>query len=95
MAKVIKMSDQRNNGEPIFSIDEVPLQARLRWFLRRGNIICFDRGFQSKSQASIWIDSFRQRLDWRAGFTFRLRGDSVDMCIVDHSGNRAGLKQRT
>lgn len=47
------------------------------------------RGFSSKGAASEWIDAFDRRLDWRAGFVFRLRGDNVDMTIVNRAGEKA------
>lgn len=72
---------------PAFHWGWVPVQPRRRWFIRRGAETNLSRGFRSKQDASNWIDS--QRLEWRAGFLFRLRGDDVDMCIVDKKGNRA------
>lgn len=73
----------------LFSFAEVPTQARCRRFVRRGATTRFDRGFRAKGDASNWIDGMGTRLDWRAGFTFRLRGDDVDIVIVDRKGNVA------
>lgn len=72
-----------------FSFGEVPKQSRSRWFVRRGPATHFDRGFRAKGDASNWIDAMGTRLDWRAGFTFRLRGDDTDIAIVDRKGNVA------
>lgn len=65
----------------------VPMQPRCRWFVQRGATTKFERGFRSKQDASKWIES--QRPAWRAGFTFRLRGDDVDMYIVNRGGQLA------
>ena len=73
----------------IFNFDEVPLQDKCRWFVRRGSEVNLNRGFRSKNEASAWINNFAYRLDWRAGFVFRLRGDNVDMAIVDRRGTLA------
>ena len=75
--------------DTLFSFQEVPLQDKCRWFLRRGATTKFNRGFRSKSDADAWIDAMGRRLDWRAGYVFRLRGDSVDMAIVDRRGTVA------
>ena len=76
-------------SESIFNFNEVPSQERRRWFVQRGAMTKYNVGFSSKVEASKWIDDLGNRLDWRVGFTFRLRGDSVDMHIVDRFGNRA------
>lgn len=73
----------------LFSFVEVPTQDRCRWFVRRGATTRFDCGFRTKGDASTWIDRMGTRLDWRAGFTFRLRGDDTDIAIVDRKGNVA------
>lgn len=73
-----------------FSFAEVPTQARCRWFVRRGASTRFDRGFRAKDDASNRIDAMGTRLDWRAGFTFRRRGDDTDIATVDRKGNVAG-----
>jgi hypothetical protein len=72
-----------------FTFEEVPLQDRCRWFVRYGTVTVFDRGFRSKNEASNWIDKFGRRLDWRAGFVARLRGDEKDIEIVDRKGQIA------
>lgn len=77
------MSDDR------FTFADVPQQDRCRWFVRYGAKTAFDRGFRSKDEASSWIDSFGRRLDWRAGFVARLRGDDKDIEIVDRKGQIA------
>ncbi len=70
----------------LFSFEEVPLQDKCRWFVRRGATTKFNRGFRSKDEANGWINALGRRLDWRTGFVFRLRGDGVDMAIVDRRG---------
>lgn len=72
-----------------FTFAEVPQQDRCRWFVRLGAQTMFDRGFRSKDEASGWLDKFGRRLDWRAGFVARLRGDSKDIEIVDRAGQVA------
>lgn len=72
-----------------FSFNEVPMQARCRWFVRRGTTTHYDRGFRAKGDASNWVDAMGCRLEWRSGFAFKLRGDDVEMHIVDRQGNRA------
>lgn len=74
--------------ETKFSFSEVPQESRARWFLKRGATTKFDRGFASKDSADKWINAFGARLDWRAGYSFQLRGDSVEMSVVDRQGNR-------
>ncbi len=72
---------------PLFSMAEVPTQSGARWFLERQGQVYTAGGFRSKSEASDWIDSLgRSRLDWRAGFVFKLRGDVGEMKIVDRHG---------
>lgn len=73
----------------VFSFDEVPDQHRARWFVSRGSTADLTRGFSSKKAASDWIDGLGRRVDWRAGYVFRFRGDNVDMSIVDAGGNLA------
>jgi len=72
-----------------FTYSQVPIQGNCRWFLRRGATVKYDRGFRSKQGASEWIDSLGVELDWRAGFTFRLKGDSTHMEIVNRQGELA------
>ena len=72
-----------------FSFEEVPLQDKCRWFVRRGATTKFNRGFRTKVEADGWINAFGCRLDWRAGYVFRLRGEDVDMAIVDRRGEVA------
>jgi hypothetical protein len=73
----------------LFSFNEIPSHARARWFVKRGAVTERQRGFASKDAASDWITEFGYRLDWRSGFVFRLRGDTVDMHIVDAHGTTA------
>jgi hypothetical protein len=73
-------------SESIFTYEEVPLGTGLRWFVKRGPKIVLSRGFASKADASAWIAELGERLDWRAGFVFRLRGDNTDMEIVNRHG---------
>jgi hypothetical protein len=61
-----------------------------RWFLRYGPRTYFDsRGFRTKDEASAWIASHGDRIDWRAGFVFRLRGAEHDCAIVSRKGVEA------
>lgn len=73
----------------LFSFDEVPQEPRAKWFIQRGATTKYNRGFSSKASASAWIANLGHRLDWRAGFVFRLRADTVDMSIVDRAGKIA------
>jgi hypothetical protein len=77
--------------DSVFTFEEVPLQRGLRWFVRRGAKPHLMRGFKSKAEASTWIEGLGRRLDWRAGFVFRLRGDCVDMEIVNRVGEIAKI----
>lgn len=70
----------------LFDFDELPLQDKCRWFVRRGATTKLNRGFRSKNEASLWINALGYRLDWRAGYVFRLKGDCIDMAIVDRHG---------
>lgn len=70
-------------------LTDVPPRAGCRWFVRRGSETPTDRGFRSKAEASSWIESLGRRIDWRVGFLFRLRGDTLDIEIVDRHGQRA------
>ena len=72
-----------------FNYTSVPLQGNCRWFVRRGEIVKYGRGFRSKQDASHWIEAFGERLDWRAGFTFKLKDDSIHMEIVNRQGELA------
>lgn len=72
-----------------FTFADVPRQDRCHWFVSYGVNTMFDRGFLSKDEASSWIDYFERRLDWRAGFVARLRGDDKDIDIVDRKGQVA------
>ncbi|WP_413460734.1 hypothetical protein [Herbaspirillum huttiense] len=76
-------------AQALFDFNEVPMQKRCRWFVRHGATTKFDRGFRAKADADNWINAMRSRIEWRAGFVFRLEGDSVDMSIVDRSGKVA------
>lgn len=70
----------------LFNFSIVPIQARCRWFVRRDGEVNYDRGFRSKDDAANWIAAFGDRLEWRVGFTFRLRGDTTHMEIVSRQG---------
>lgn len=74
---------------PVFDLTSIPFQGGCRWFVKRGDEFTLDRGFRSKREASDWIDSLGDRLDWRAGFTFHIKGDSTHMEIVSRSGGLA------
>lgn len=69
--------------------DDVPANPSSRWFVRRGAEVSVGRGFNSKAEASQWIEYLGRRVDWRVGFLFRLRGDTTDIEIVDRKGTRA------
>ena len=72
-----------------FSYQWVPAKEKgCRWFVRYGAATKFNRGFNTKAQASNWIDAL-EGLDWRSGFLFRLRGDDYDVQIVDSKGRAA------
>lgn len=73
----------------LFTFAEVPQQDRCRWFVRYGAKTVFDRGFRSKEEAGSWIKGFGHRVDWQAGYVFRLRGDNQDIAIVDRQGTIA------
>lgn len=62
-----------------------PLEAGLDTGNMERRCLKFERGFRSKLDAENWISNLGS-LDWRAGFVFRLRGDSVDTEIVDRNG---------
>ena len=74
---------------PSFNFSSVPLQSNCRWFVRHGGKTMYARGFKSKAEASSWIDAFADSLAWRAGFTFRLKTEAVDIQIVSRSGELA------
>lgn len=75
-------------GHSIWRWEWVPFQDRCRYFVRReGCELILKRGFRTKAEASRWINSLN--CEWRAGFTFRLHWDSVDMHIVDRDGKLA------
>lgn len=73
----------------VFDLSEVPQQPRPKWFVQRDSAVDLTRGFSSKKEADTWITDFGRRLDWRAGYVFRLRGDTADMTIVDRTGKKA------
>jgi hypothetical protein len=75
--------------DTLFSFDEVPIQTGCRWFVKHGDVTRCDRGFKSKVEANDWIAKFGHRLDWRAGYVLRLRGDKQDISIVDKAGQVA------
>jgi hypothetical protein len=83
---------ENTTGLPIFSVQNAPVTTGARWFVRQGGKngqVELGKGFASKKQASEWINDFGGKLDWRAGFVFRLKGDTVDSEIVDRAGKRA------
>jgi hypothetical protein len=79
----------RHPDTELFSLSEVPAESRPRWFIKRGAYIHTEAGFGSKESANAWLADLGRRLDWRAGSTFRLRGDYVSMELVDRAGRRA------
>ena len=64
--------------------ENIPRQNRCRWFLQHGACTRFDRGFRNKDEIEVWIRTLR--LDWRSGYTFRIRGEEVDSYIVNRRG---------
>jgi hypothetical protein len=73
----------------MFDLSEVPQEPRPKWFVQREGAVDMTRGFSSKASADAWIKGFGRRLDWRAGYVFRLRGDTAEMTIVDRNGKKA------
>lgn len=73
----------------VFDLSEVPQEPRPKWFVQRNGAADMSRGFSSKASADAWITDFGRRLDWRAGYVFRLRGDTAEMIIVDRNGKKA------
>lgn len=72
-----------------FNYLSVPLQGNCRWFVQRGGMVNYRRGFRSKEEATNWIRAYGDSLDWQVGFTFRLKGDSTHMEIVNRKGELA------
>lgn len=83
-----KTLDRLTNGgrRPLFDPESVPQQPGCRWFIKRDDTLLLDRGFRTKTEASEWINQLDYRLDWRVGFTFKLRGEATVMQIVNRSG---------
>ncbi len=83
-----KTHDRMTNGgrRPLFDPESVPQQPGCRWFIKRDDALLLDRGFRTKAEASEWIDQLGYRLDWRVGFTFKLRGEPNIMQIANRSG---------
>lgn len=69
-----------------FTFSSVPLQKGCRWFVKKGATTRYDRGFRSKGEADQWIATFREVMDWRAGYVFKLRDDSEIIEIRDRTG---------
>ena len=69
-----------------FRVEEVTRKTRLRWVLKRGATTYHERGFRNKQDVRDWIESLGERIDWRVGFVFRLKGDDCDMSFVDRNG---------
>ena len=80
---------QNSTNLPIFEVQDAPVTSGARWFVRQGGKTQLNKGFASKKQADEWVKDFGHRLDWRVGFLFRLRGDTVDSEIVNRNGVRA------
>ena len=70
-------------------ITSVPLQNKCRWFVKRGATTWFNRGFRTMKEADDWIVSHKDRILWRAGFTFKIKGEDEKIEIVKRSGVRA------
>ena len=83
----VNVSSARNAGA--LRIQYADNGPGLRWFIRRGATTWFNKGFRTKAKASAWINDHGLHLDWRVGYTFRLRGDARDVEIVDRHGNVA------
>lgn len=53
-----------------------------RYFVRYGATTKFNKGFNTKQEASQWIEAL-EGLDWRVWFRFRMKGDSYDVIVVN------------
>ena len=72
-----------------FSFQWVPSAEKgARWFVRYGAVTKYNKGFQTKAEASTWIECL-EGIDWRVGFRFRMRGDDCDVQIVNRRGRPA------
>lgn len=76
-----------NEGQQDFLVT-----SKARWFLKQGDQIHTSKGFTSKDCASLWIDSLGSKVDWRAGFVFRMKGGTEDLSIVSRSGQCAKVR---
>lgn len=73
---------------PTQIIGGISRKSGCRWFVKRGPSTQFgERGFRTKADADCWIQCVQP--EWRVGYRFRFRGDSVDCQIVDRKGNEA------
>jgi len=79
------MSEAKNDDS---ELDVLLCSYKARWFRRCGATTHYNKGFTSKEIASLWIDSLPD-LDWRAGFVYRLYGDTQDRMIVSKKGDIA------
>ena len=74
-------------------LQEITRKTRARWFVKHGHRTYFSRGFRSKADASAWIDSHGDDLDWRVGYHFRLKGERTTTYIVDRNGEPASAER--
>lgn len=71
--------------EPL-KIDQAENGPGLRYFVKRGALTWYHKGFKSMRAASTWIDSHGRDVEWRVGYLFRIRGDGRDVQIVNRQG---------
>lgn len=80
-------------------------EARIRWntaerpkgarlFLLRNGKHYMTKGWRSLADASAWIDSHGEDLDWRVGYHFRLKCDRTTTVIVNKHGEPASADAR-
>lgn len=69
-----------------FSYQWVPEKRKgCRYFVRHGAKTKYNKGFNTKAEASAWIDKL-EGVEWRVGFLFRMRGDDWDTEVVTRTG---------
>lgn len=67
--------------------DSIPRKSHSRYFLRIGPRTYYERGFRTKLEVDMWVNSTiaKHGLDWRVGNLVRLR-DGTEFDIVDRKG---------
>lgn len=68
--------------------ETLPSRKRCRYFLRIGGRTKYLWGFRSKAEVEDWIECrVREHgLDWRVGYTVKLRGELPLFFIVNRHG---------